>query len=551
MEIDRRHPLYRDFVVGRARLLRDRVQRLLRGAMGARLAGSPADLVAPVTFVDTYAWLRREVPEGARRDVLSVSRNPAFERLVELLATAPDAAAFARGLVAAGYARATVARHGGDAAAAAREILETWERRVGEPEPRPLALRRVAAEERAMYERLLGPEDRERLALVDRLPDPGGASRLAKAGVIPVMRCPAGCRHCLFLYRPRVERRIAPEALLATLGGLTESLLYTGGDLTPNLPDFVEAVATAPGIRTFAILLNGTFGATAEAAEGWMARLDEALQRRRATGLGRAEVVVQVSFDELHQEILVRPDGSLRERIPVAAIANVVEAAVRHPRVGLALLHKQNRLSFGRDLFEQGAFARLARELSRRGHGIEILEARPGPRPRRDPCDPSRVAPVVIQAHFALTGHPEAPIGFSSTLVDGYGQAQLLEESERLDDRLSVERYLAGEGPAEGFDPDLMFWYDGRVTSFSAVHLALGDLTQEGVERIVARRRRDPLLAALVRADRRLLDLYAEVRDDLEAVTAGATSVPHLLHSLTREAEVRLHMTRRLAGQDG
>jgi len=541
-----------DLVTQRARAMRNRVQRLLHGGMGARLGELPADLVAPLTFLDTYAWLRREVPTAVRDEVLAASKNPAFAPLVELLATAPDRAAFARGVVERGYAAATMKRLEGSGDAAAREIVAAWESLGGEPERRPIALRAVAAEERAMYAEFLGPADQERLALVDRLPDPDGPPpSFTKLGVIPVMRCPAGCHHCLFLYRPRVERRREPAELLATLGGLTDRLLYTGGDLTGHLNDFVDAVATTGAITTFAILLNGTFAVTGEAAEATFADLDAALDRRAAAGLPPAEVVLQISFDEHHQELRVATDGTVRERIPVANIANIVEGAVRHPRVGLVLLHKQNRLNFSRHLFERGVFARLARELGRRGHRIELLAAHPGPRPRRDPCDPAKVAPVLTEAHFCLSGHRDVPIGLTSSLVDAYGQAALLDESCYLNDRANLEPFLAGEPAGEGFDGDLMFWYDGRVTSFSAVHLAFGNLYDDGIDRILARHRRDPLLAALRRPTLRLLDLYEEVRDDREALAAGATSLPHLLHTLTRDGEVRLHLTRRLAACDG
>jgi len=262
--------------------------------------------------------------------------------------------------------------------------------------------------------------------------------------------------------------------------------------------------------------------------------------------LEEAGVVLQISFDEHHQEIYPRADGSLQERIPVAFIANIVEAAVRHPRVGLALLHKQNVFNFSRDLFQRGVFARLARELGQRGHRIEVLEARPAPRPRANPCTSSAPAPVITDAHFILAGHPDTPIRLTSTTVDGYGQAALLDASEFLNDRAHLEAFLAGEAAGEGFDGDLMFWYDGRVTCFSAVHYALGDLYEEGIETILARHRKDPLLSALRRFDRRLLDLYAEVRDDLQPRLAGTTSVHHLFHQITFDADVRLHMTERL-----
>ena len=60
------------------------------------------------------------------------------------------------------------------------------------------------------------------------------------------------------------------------------------------------------------------------------------------------------------------------------------------------------------------------------------------------------------------------------------------------------------------------------------------------------RQRKDPLSHALNKMDRRLLDLYSEIRDDLAKHIEGATGPHHLFHVLTEEPEVRLHLTRRL-----
>jgi hypothetical protein len=546
--------LQRDFVTAKSTAARNLVQRLNRGGMADRLQGIDGSdaLTTPLVYLHTWHWLRAQVPAPLRREVLAFSKNRAFMPLVELLVSADTPERFAIDMANSGYAGPLVARHGGDATAAAEAMLATWQAIGGYGPRRPVALRTVAATERHMYDELLGDEDRRRLALLDAIPTPAVPARpqFAKLGVIPVMRCPQGCRHCLFLYRPRVSRTREPHELLAIAGTLTDSLLYTGGDLTGHLDDFVSAVATTPRIRTFAILLNGVFAETSDDAESFFLTVEDALDERASAGLGEASVVLQISFDEHHQEIYARADGSLCERIPVAYIANIVQAAVRHPRIGLALLHKQNGFNFSRDLFQRGVFARLARELGGRGERIEVLAARPGPRRRANPRDPASLAPVITDAHFVLSRHPETPIRLTSSTVDAYGQAALLDPSEFVNDRVHLEAYLNGKAAAgEGFDGDLMFWYDGRVTCFSAVHYALGDLYEDGVETILTRHRNDPLLAALRRFDRRLLELYAEVRQDLAERIAGSSSVHHLFHQLTFDADLRLHMTERLLGE--
>ncbi|WP_419596351.1 hypothetical protein [Thiolapillus sp.] len=68
--------------------------------------------------------------------------------------------------------------------------------------------------------------------------------------------------------------------------------------------------------------------------------------KARPAGWPQARILLQISFDEFHQEVLIDKHGQLRERIPVAKIANIVELAPRYQGIQLALLHKQNRLNF-------------------------------------------------------------------------------------------------------------------------------------------------------------------------------------------------------------
>ncbi len=271
--------------------------------------------------------------------------------------------------------------------------------------------------------------------------------------------------------------------------------------------------------------------------------------RERPVGWPAARILLQIGFDEFHQEVIVDKHGALRERIPVTKIANIVECAPRHPQIQLCLLHKQNALHSSMDVFRRGVFARLAQELGRRRHQIQILTSAPSPRLKRHPLHPDQTDAVLKDASFVLARHPERPILFTSSTIDAYGRATILEPGETVKDRDLLHDVLQGNAPpGEGFDTDLMFWANGWATLFSAVHICLGDLHQDGGERILARRRKDPLTAALRRFDRRLLDLYAEVRPDLAARIDSATSPHHLFHSVTEDADVRLHMTRRLAG---
>jgi hypothetical protein len=169
---------------------------------------------------------------------------------------------------------------------------------------------------------------------------------------------------------------------------------------------------------------------------------------------------------------------------------------------------------------------------------------------KRNPLNREQTGRLVKDASFVLARYPDTPILLISSTIDAYGRATLLEEGEAVDERDQLEQVLRyGAAAGEGLDIDLMFWLNGWVTLFSAVHICLGDLYQDGAEAVLARRRKDPLVRSLANFDRRLLELYAEVREDLEQRIRQATSPHQLFHSITEDPQVRLHMTRRLLGE--
>ena len=135
----------------------------------------------------------------------------------------------------------------------------------------------------------------------------------------------------------------------------------------------------------------------------------------------------------------------------------------------------------------------------------------------------------------------------TSSTIDAYGRAELLDEGESVKDRELLQRILqTGNTEGESFDTDLMFWFNGWATLFSAVHMCLGNVYEDDLDTILQRQRKDPLSKALRYFDRRLLDYYAEVRTDLQQLIGRSTGPHHLFHQLTEDAEVRLHLTRRL-----
>ncbi len=538
------------------------INRLTRGDM-AKLLGDRDD-VSLLSFLMTYVyiwhWLQHNVDKRFQQGVLAAFSKGPQAFLMELLLNSSTATDFILGYITywKNYsADAQLQQHNlyqlleqqnGNSEQLTAYLLDIWNSLHLFTKSYTIAYRDLAQQEKERYREMLGPEDKERLQLVDALPDTNVELKpFTKLGLIPHMGCPQTCRHCMFIFRPLMNDTPPPDDLYAMVNDMTQSVLFTGGDLTNHLDHFYHAIESMRNITTFAILLNGDFADSRDIANATLEAMAKAI-RRRPVHWPKAKVMLQISFDEFHQEVYLDKKGNLKERIPVAKTANIVEFVPRYANeIQLCLLHKQHSLNFSMDLFQKGVFARLANELGRRGHQVQVLSAAPSARLKRNPQNPNEPAQLIKDANFILSRYPEAPIMLTSSTIDAYGRASMMDESETVKEKDLLHEVLSN-GPPQGeyFDIDLMFWFNGWATLFSAVHMCLGNVQEEGMDVIRKRQQKDPLCKALYSFDRRLLDYYSEIRSDLEQRIENATGPHQLFHSLTEDAEVRLHMTRRL-----
>ena len=202
------------------------------------------------------------------------------------------------------------------------------------------------------------------------------------------------------------------------------------------------------------------------------------------------------------------------------------------------------------ELFQKGVFARLANELGRRGHQLQVLSSSPSSRLKRNPLNPDQPAQLIKDATFVLSKHPQTHILLTSSTIDSYGRANMMELHEAVNERDLLMQMLQGKGTGnETFDKDMMLWFNGWATLFSAVHICLGNVLEEGIDIIRQRQAKDPLTQAMHAFDLRLLDFYRELHDDLDDIIECSTSPHHLFHTITENADMRLHMTKRLLQQ--
>lgn len=436
------------------------------------------------------------------------------------------------------------------------DFLNTWQGLGLFRSPYKESVRHIGRKEKVTLNDLGGTHDQERVSLVDSL-----AGTLAndppppwnKIALIPRMTCPQSCRHCLFIWRPSLKNTPDPKPLLRWINQSTTNLLFTGGDLTPDLDLFFHAIATLEHITTFAILLNADLAHSQERADSLFAQATNALHQRPQQA-AKAKVVLQISFDEYHQEIIANHRGELKERIPVSHIAHIVMASANHSDCQLALIHKQNSLNFSTRLFETGIFSRLTDELASHGWTITDIHWQTSPRPKEHPANPQQQGGVIREAHVFLHG-PKVSTSFffMSSCIDALGRAELLYPAEYVRETRLLKSWLdnASEIPeCDPFDTDPMLWVNGHVTLFGAITLWMGHFFSEG-ERLFARWHHDPLIRALQRWDRRLLTAHQAFDPHKhQRLLERASSPHHLLQAMLQDSRARLFITQWLHHHD-
>jgi len=559
--------VHQAFLVTMRQRFKTEINRLTRGDMltilQTRLA-EPANS-EPLSFLMTYVyawnWLQQNLHRDFHQEVLAAFSKGPQAFLMDIMLHSQNNAEFIQAYI--NYWKnykgepqlqqqqlLQLLQQQGNAETLTKFIEQCWGSLQLFSKTFAIAYKDLAREEKDRYADMLGAEDKERLALVDTLPDIEIPETFNKLGLIPAMGCPQTCRHCMFIFRPLMKNSDDPEPLFKMVNKLTTSILFTGGDLTKHLDHFYHAISAMSHVTTFAILLNGDFADSQNITHSIIEKMANAI-RHRPANWPKAKIMLQISFDEFHQEVVVNKKGQLKERIPVTKIANIVETAPGFSaEIQLCLLHKQNHLNFSMQLFQKGVFARLANELSRRGHQLQVLTTVPSARLKRNPHNPEQPAQVIKDASFILDKYPDAPIMLTSSTIDAYGRANMMELHEAVNERDLLKQMLDGKGTGgETFDKDLMFWFNGWATLFSAVHMCIGNVFDDGMDIIRQRQAKDPLSNAMHRFDLKLLDYYRECEDDLDSIIVKSTSPHHLFHVITEEAAMRLYMTRRLIEQ--
>ena len=97
------------------------------------------------------------------------------------------------------------------------------------------------------------------------------------------------------------------------------------------------------------------------------------------------------------------------------------------------------------DFFQKGVFARLVSELGRRGQQVQVLSSAPSSRLKRNPLNPERPAPLIKYATFILSKYPDVHFFLTSSTIDAYGRANMMDLHEAVNERDLLKQILDEE----------------------------------------------------------------------------------------------------------
>lgn len=516
-----------------------------------------------ILYFYCYKWLRAHLPCQYYGDVLFQPRHKTYDFLVDILKHSPDEEHFLRNYIL--YcskpenvknaphnlkAQLFYEHYNKNIDDCVSEIISVW-KGLGYFKDSPAhRLSEERRRQRHIFDAIYSEADRERLRIIDKLPikkhNHVKKSHFEKLALIPTFQCATGCRHCLFIWRPLLKPLYDKDKLFDIVNRYTKNVLFTGGDLTKYLGDFYDAVRKMDRIENFVILLNGRFAGTGAEADQFMKSINEALNERKARGFTNASVTVQISFDEFHQEVLIDKKGKFYERVPVSTSVNILESSLAFDSINVVLLHKQNSYNFSDALIKKGVFARLMRECSKRKREVTIMSAGTSRNPKVNPVTGKESHSMITDIYFVISNGQKKIFTFNSSLVEALGKAKFLDSTEYVNARdvkdTSVSRSMRGEN----FDSDLMLWYNGYVTSFSAPHLILGNLYDDTIETIIERWHKDPLHSCLKNFNPELIDYYKEISSDFEQIYEESSSHVNLFMNMICSDKVRLYLTQRI-----
>jgi len=430
---------------------------------------------------------------------------------------------------------------------AARYVLYEWKQLD------PMANRDSRVNEETLEQRWLrslidGNIDGKDRARLDSLPLDRDVAPLTesigKVTVLPTTECTNDCLHCLLALKEDREGDIRGwiNDVLPYAEG--KSLLIVGGEPTRELSDVEYILGQARGVEALTITTNASWARNLSSTRKML--------RRLKTAARGSLFVINLSMDKYHQEVIRTSDGSLKERIPVDRIANIIQLTQQEPEfrdVHVAL----SGLLVG---FEFTA-SYLFDELERRG-------LRPISSDRKEDKRYKRFVKLYredgTETEYMLYASDILvfPNGIGCSVYANFdgisieGNAVGLEGFEIMWGRAkhSIRALLRNEQEENLTFKDIHITItrDGEVyidPAFLSRSWSVGNVSNEPLDTILERVNRDPLARALATNLYDVIEIAREVEPDLDERLVGFNSVNGAMAYAIRTPSMRRYIRSR------
>ncbi|MFH1791904.1 MAG: hypothetical protein ABH885_08005, partial [Candidatus Omnitrophota bacterium] len=393
--------------------------------------------------------------------------------------------------------------------------------------------------------------------------------RFETLGVSPTYACGRNCRHCQIVRPPGARpalssaderHRIYDEAISYATEEKPQLFVISGGEPIGKALDDVCYILRhsgpvyeyLPKKSAVAVTTNAFFAKDMDETERVLKKLHDAF--KEATGGGK-KLSIQVSMDSFHQEVLLAKDGSLKERIPIANIVNVMQCVrEKFPDIHVRLI---GRYGWNADMLE----TMLIREFKRRKYNvysgtgnIKIETGRllyPDGRYREKRFSHESIYFIEKETAPAPEPQPGKFVQFEyyATFINALGYGENMHPFEHA---IEVENQMASamNDPARYENPVDDIGVDGNGDIFIDGSLLTGlwpvGNVREGIGNVVGRAEADPLVIFYRNDPKRLVDWIREALPYyFDRTLVRAPHISAALHKIMRSPAMRYYLTKR------
>ncbi|MHC4122290.1 MAG: radical SAM protein [Planctomycetota bacterium] len=372
----------------------------------------------------------------------------------------------------------------------------------------------------------------------------------------PTFRCNLNCRHCQIVNRG-MKRRVDTDKLQEYIDWCVKSgkvlLHITGGEIFKDgkaKEDVLYILRNSP--ITVSFNTNGFWALGLDETRAMIDKIWTAVMDNPYLSEREDPLIMQVSMDEFHQEVIVDKDGFLKEYIDMENIVNVLQVLVEgYPNIVF-------RVSAERTPSAELLKNELALELKRRDYGLFAANLVIEGEGVKDEVEirhaDGSITTDNMEDFFALkkkgsNEYSKNKLSIFKDFVIKTGWAELLEDFEYIRYHGTLEKLFGDEQYALETFRGVGLSSDGGITVASGLFQriwSMGNVYEESIDSIIERCDSDILIWAFKRDLTMLSAIAQEVEPDI------FERIKHLGHAqpavgrILESSAMRLYLTQRL-----